>query len=247
MLPIRRNLNDDAWSKVTSIPLLVRSLFNIQINQHHPEDKNKGLLYSIKYPTKPEPSSKLCVAKESDDIATNYFKAQLVSVSSAMAFRLEDPITECSRDAGTCLYPSWTLTRTHQGTWRRYALRLSFLEVEKDWDGYNGKVSVEALKLSLLFSPALRLLRYFKEDRLDTIEDDSDGEQDRGTSARTTKVTDQSAKAKTPRVHPYRIERRFWDACYDVPRHKWYDPVLTELLPGQRLVFEGGHEATDVW
>ena len=164
MLPVRRNLNDDAWNKVTSIPLLVRSLFNVQINQHHPEDKNKGLLYSIKYPTKPEPSTKLCVSKESDDIASNYFKAQLVSVSSAMAFLLQDPITECSCDAGHFLYPSWTLNGAHQGTWRRYALRLPFFEPGKCkyWDGYDGQVSVYALKLSVLFSPALRLLRYFK-------------------------------------------------------------------------------------
>ena len=78
----------------------LRSLFNIQINQHHPEDKNKGLRYSSKCLTKPEPSTKLCVFQESHDIATKYIKAQLVSVSSAMAFLLEGPITDYTFDAG---------------------------------------------------------------------------------------------------------------------------------------------------
>ena len=50
-----------------------------------------------------------------------------------------------------------------------------------------------------------------------------------------------------PRVHPARIERRFLDGSLDVPRHEWYDPVLTRLLPGERLVFMGGHKVTDVW
>ena len=247
MLPIRRNLNDDAWNKVTSIPLLVRSLFNIQINQHHPEDKNKGLLYSIKYPTKPEPSTKLCVSKESDDIVTNYFKAQLVSVSSAMAFLLEDPITDCSRDAGTCLYPSWSLTKTHQGSWRRYALRIPFAEGNSYWDGYDGKVSLQALKLSILFAPALRLIRYFKEDRLDSPDD---GAHPAALPVSARKGNEQCGSSKSLgsiRIHPARVERRFWDGSPDVPRHRWYDPVFTQLLPGQRLVFTGGHKATDVW
>ena len=69
-------------------------------------------------------------------------------------------------------------------------------------------------------------------------------------SARNGEPVEQSVHAKShgaPRVHPARIERRFWDGSLDVPRHKWYDPVLTQLLPGQRLVFTGGHQATDVW
>ena len=167
-----------------------------------------------------------------------------------MAFLLEVPITDCSRDAGSCLYPSWNLTRTHQGTWRRYAFRIPFIEVGNYWDGYDGKVSVQALKLTVLFAPALRLLRYFKEDRLDSTDDGAEVESAPPVSARKDKPAEHSDHSKSlgaPRVHPARIERRLWDGAPDVPRHKWYDPVLTQLLPGERLVFMGGYKETDVW
>ena len=69
-------------------------------------------------------------------------------------------------------------------------------------------------------------------------------------SARNGEPTEQSTRSKTlgsSRVHPARIERSHWDGSLDVSRHKWYDPVLTQLLPGERLIFMGGHKQSDVW
>ena len=70
---------------------IMRSIFDVPSNQR--------LLYCIKYLTKPESSPNLFGAKRCDVIGSNYFKAQLVSVSSAMAFLLQHPITERSCDA----------------------------------------------------------------------------------------------------------------------------------------------------
>ena len=78
MAPRRSNLADDAWVKVHSLPLLVRSLMNVQINQHHPDDCGRGLSYSLKYGLKSEPHTRVKVAEETDDSALKFLRGQFV-------------------------------------------------------------------------------------------------------------------------------------------------------------------------
>ena len=83
MIPRRANLLDDAYAKTVSLELLVRSGMNVQINQHHPMDTNRGLLYSINYETKPEPRTGMTVKNCSDDFVIQYFKGQFVALAAA--------------------------------------------------------------------------------------------------------------------------------------------------------------------
>ena len=52
---VRRYLPDDAWLKSHILELTLVTLCNVQTNVHHPEDKARGLGYSLKYQLKPEP------------------------------------------------------------------------------------------------------------------------------------------------------------------------------------------------
>ena len=80
MAPRRGNLADDAWVKVHSLPILVRSLMNVQINQHHPDDCGRGLSYSVKYGLKSEPQTRIRVSEETDDSALKFLRGQFVSI-----------------------------------------------------------------------------------------------------------------------------------------------------------------------
>ena len=130
LMPRRVNLSDDAWTKVTDLRLLLRSLMNVQINQHHPEDKAKGLLYSIKYETKPEPATKVGAAHEFDDSVTKFFRGQFMSVSFASAFLHEHDVTQCTLPEQPLVFPAWTIDFKTQGIWKRYLERLPCLGMD---------------------------------------------------------------------------------------------------------------------
>lgn len=153
-------LDDDAWNKVTSLPLLVRSVMNVHINQHHPEDKAQGLLYSIKYELKPEPATMLATKHENDDQVTRFFKGQLVSVAAAAAFLLEDPLTQCTLATPPLLFPSWHLDdalRT-QGFCRRYVTRLPCSDMDTTRPGSSRNVPPTAFNLSVLLATVFRFV-----------------------------------------------------------------------------------------
>ena len=105
--PRRAHLADDAWTKVTSLPLLLRSQMNVQINEHHPLASNTSLLYTIKYPLKPEPVTSLQCRHDSDDSVVHFFRGQFVSLSSATSFLLQNPVTKSTRGETARLYPCW--------------------------------------------------------------------------------------------------------------------------------------------
>ncbi len=110
----RSNLDDDAWVKVHSLPLLVRSLMNIQINLHHPDDCSRGLSYSIKYELKSEPQTRIKLLHESDDAVIKFLDGQFVSLSAAAALVLNDPITHCTRGDSPVAFPSWSIAAGKQ-------------------------------------------------------------------------------------------------------------------------------------
>ena len=169
LIPRRSNLEDDAWVKIHSLPLLVRSLMNVQTNQHHPEAANRGLGYSIKYDLKSEPQARVALPHHTDDAVTEYFRGQFVSVSQAAAFVLEDPITSCTHGASPLAIPSWVVhgNRHCQGFWRRYTTRLPY-EAPKGKshrEGFSSNIAEDALCTSLLFATFTCVMRYFGETR----------------------------------------------------------------------------------
>ena len=108
----KRHLDDDARVLTHSVPLLARTLMNIQINQHHPEDAHGALNYQVKYNLKPEPQTVVQLGCASEHEAVRYLKGQFLSVSAAAAFVLEDPVTECTRNVSPLAFPSWRVGDT---------------------------------------------------------------------------------------------------------------------------------------
>ena len=74
IVPIRRHLPDDARLKVHILALTVRTLCNIQTNQHHPASGTRGLSYSIKYALKPEPHTITHIQSTCDDAVVAEFR-----------------------------------------------------------------------------------------------------------------------------------------------------------------------------
>jgi len=199
MAPRVTNLADDAWVKVHSLPLTVRSLLNVQINEHHPDSANRGLGYSLKYALKGEPQTKVQVAHPSDDAVTHFLRGQFVSLASVAAFVLDDPPTECTRGATPCAFPSWAVrSPPYQRDWRFYTERIPYRGDEDVRKGYTEKIPPQSLLASMLMAPYPRHARYLVRmgGRLDAPE---------------------SAQATTD-LHPTKLSRITWDDVVDPPR-----------------------------
>ena len=242
LIPRRSNLDDDAWMKVHSLPLLVRSLMNIQINQHHPEAGTRGLGYSIKYDLKSEPQTRISVHHHADDAVTEYLRGQFVSVSQAAAFVLEDPITDSTHGASPLAFPCWTVqsNTSCQGLWRRYTTRLPYQGLNAVRKGYTHDVQPEAMRISIVFATFTRLMRYFGEER-QAQEHSATAE---GEAPKNQEAKDESKKSK---LHPEKLTRYIWDGVLDDPKHPDFDPVLTELLPGEKLLLQRQALKTDAF
>ena len=194
---------------------------NVQINEHHPSASNTSLLYTIKYPLKPEPCTKIATRHESDDSVVQYLRGQFVSLSAATNFILQEPITQSSRGACPRLYPSWTFEKVQgQGLWTRYLRRWPYVSLLDARPGtFVPTVSSQALQLSVLFAPCFRFLRYFVDD------------------------------ARLPLPPPPKTisKKLLHGQLYDNPEHPHFDPVFTELLPVEHLVIAGKKDSRDVW
>ncbi len=241
-VPVRRNLPDDAYNKTTSLQVLADTLMNVQINEHSPEATSNSLSYSIKYETKPEPAVKVKAQGDTDDSVLNFLQLQMVSLSSASAFVLGDPVTECSNGEMPLILPSWNPLDEDvpsQGLWRRFVQRVPFVNMEAVRDGYTRQVLPNELLASLLFCTASKMVRYFGKDSDET---EAKGEED--------EQEDDMKRSKlkaAPRVHAERLNRWVWDDVPDEPDHTLHDTVLTELLPGERLLIGDGSIANNIW
>ncbi len=236
----RRNLPDDAFNKTTCLKLLTVTAMNVQINQHSPLAGNSGISYSIKYETKPEPTCTLKGVSSSDDKVVQFLQGQFVSLSAAAACCLGDPITECSLGEMPFVIPAWRITNDDktQGLWRKYVQRLPCLAMEVCRDGYTGPVQTEEFLMSFLFSPILRVVRYFSKSSDEAVLEDGEAE------AEETAVP---LKGKVLRVHAGQMNRHVLDDFPDGPENRWYEPVLSQLLPGERLVLDARAQKTDIW
>ena len=96
---VRRYLPDDRWMAAHILPVGVGTLCNIQTNEHHPANRGASTNYSLKYNFKREPQLSLPVQNSYEEPVSDYFKCQVVSLASAAAFNVGDPVTEMDRSA----------------------------------------------------------------------------------------------------------------------------------------------------
>ena len=161
-VPRKTHLDDDAYNKATSLPLLVRSLMNTQVNQHHPSGDAPNISYSLKYALKGEPTTKVSLRHESDDLVVKHFKGQFISVGDAVQAHLSDPVVDSTFGNDICplLYPSFRIDKPErtQGIWRGYALRFPYTDADAERYGYRRHIPGAALQLSILMAPASRFL-----------------------------------------------------------------------------------------
>ena len=94
-------------------------------------------------------------------------------------------------------------------------------------EGAERPIPPAALLISVLFAPVFRFVRYFGDDRQDEMPETGDPAH---------AASDSSAVQPPQSVHPLRITRKNWGSGVDGETHPWFDPVFTELLPGERLV-----------
>jgi hypothetical protein len=194
---------------------------NVQINEHHPLASNTSLLYTIKYPLKPEPMTTLTARHDSDDSVVHFLRGQFVSLSSATAFLLQEPVTKSSRGETPRIYPCWHFEEVPvQGLWMRYLRRWPYEALDRPRPGtFVPTVAPQALQLSVLFAACLRFLRYFVDD------------------------------ARLPLAPPPKqvTRKHLRGDLYDDPTHPHFDPVLSELLPVEHLVIADHQDTRDVW
>ena len=240
----KRHLEDDARVLTHSVPLLARTLMNIQINQHHPNDAHGGLNYQVKYNLKPEPQTVVQLGCASDHEAVRYLKGQFLSVSAAASFVLEDPITECTRNNSPLALPSWKVGHSDdvQGRWRRYCCRLPYREEETSLGrarfGYHLQLSDAEVFLAILFAPFLSFARYFGDARDEKLA--------AGAAVSAGEKTKDSEKG----IHPTRLFRAptgNWDHVADDYRHPQFNIVISNLLPGEKFIPLQGSLTTDAY
>ena len=84
---------------------------------------------------------------------------------------LDDPITECTRNDTPLAIPSWRIDRDSecQGRWRRYTLRVPYLEDDIARPGYHGDVDHKMLHLSILLATFSTFCRYFGDARAEAV------------------------------------------------------------------------------
>ena len=83
-------------------------------------------------------------------------------------------------------------------------------------------------------------MRYFGEER-QAQEHSATAE---GEASKNQEAKDESKKSK---LHPEKLTRYIWDGVLDDPKHPDFDPVLTELLPGEKLLLQRQALKTDAF
>ena len=112
-------------------------------------------------------------------------------------------------------------------------------------NGISRDIDVSALHLSFLYAPAQKFMRYFQEDTQKDGEpkawharllDDNPARKHELYDPTTTKDDDSAYKHR----RPYNIDRTTFDRAVDDYLHPYYDPVFSELPPGERFVIHDG-------
>ena len=188
---------------------------------------------------KPEPQTVVPLAAAESHNALNYLQGKFISIAAACAFVLDDPITECSRNETPLAIPSWRIDRDSecQGRWRRYTLRTPYLEDDIARPGYHGDVDHKMLHLSILLATFSTFCRYFGDARAEAV-----GTIDNAAPSEMDSVTNKKPETTIPQ----QLNRYTWDGRPDDPSHPHYNRILSELLPGNRLVCIRGSYKTDV-
>ena len=132
-----------------------------------------------------------------------------------------------------------------QGLWRRYLLRLMHFGELRTINGISRDIDVFALHLSFLYAPAQFFLRYLQEDF------QKDGESKAwharlldANPARKHELYDPTTEKDNDKAYqhrrPCKIDRTTFDRANDDYLHPYYDPVFSELPPGERFVIHDG-------
>ena len=222
---------------------------NVQTNVHHPDGAHKGLLYSVKYQLKSEPHTMLKGVDAEDHSAEKYFKTQFLSVSQALAFIDNDDVFHSDKMAFK-VFPGWNVGNVGntqmQGLWRRYLLRLTHMGELRSIEGFKRPIVLSALHLSFLFAPATKFMRYFHEDKLVDKEADAwkrriyrfDGANDPHELLGVDRKKEWDVIDLNQR--PTTVTRNNYDTVQDDYLNPHYDPVLSELPPGERFFLYDG-------
>ena len=250
-------LKDDAWLKSTDLRVLVYSGMNVQVNVHHPDGAHKGLLYSVKYQLKPEPCTTIKGVSEQDHSIEKHFQGTFVSASQAAAVFHDERIFRTDK-MPINIYPGWDASNQGiQGLWRRYLRRLTHVGELRTIEGYDRPIELSALHLSFLLAPAMKFIRYFQEDRMDEKEKKAWMERFYGDNVHRSIHEVYGAERKSEfdeadtRRRPDKLDRNTLDTVEDDYLHPSYEPVFSELPPGERFVLHDGPEGdyvnADVW
>ena len=228
LAPIRRYLPDDARVKTHILALTVRTLCNVQTNQHHPQCGLRSLCYSLKYATKPEPQTFVKGRHEGDDTVLTYLRFQFISYSSAAAFCLGDATTSCTRGDCPLVLPEWHSGNLRQRLWRTYTQRLPLAAEDEPRPGCTGHIHPDELLMSLLFSKPGTMTRYFVDSK-EALDDSELDDKNKGLAK--SFIT----QGKHVPMKPAQLNRRSWDDQNDNPSHECYDLIFSNLLPSDRL------------
>eukprot|EP00973_Karenia_brevis_P052743 7328905-Karenia_brevis.AAC.1 len=99
-------------------------------------------------------------------------------------------------------------------------------------DGFTRKICPYAFQLSVVFAPACRFMRYFAQ------HDIEDEDRRHGLAA--------EVHAQGAEVNKSSVSRKNCDSIEDDETHTWFDPVFSEVLPGEVLVI-GTASRSDGW
>ena len=132
-----------------------------------------------------------------------------------------------------------------QGLWRRYLLRLAHVGELRTIEGVSREVHITALHLSFLLAPAVKFLRYFQED------DQKHGEPEAWEARVQHSDPNKKHDLYEPRTpedadlaykfrRPAKTDRTTYDGIVDDYQHPYYDPVFSEVPPGERFVMHDG-------
>ena len=177
-----------------------------------------------------------------DHSTDKYFKTEFLSASQATAFMYDEEIFH-SRKKTVQLYPGWIPTdKKLQGLWRRYLLRLAHFGELRTIDGASREIDVSALHLSFLYAPAVKFLRYFQEDTQKKGESQAwEARRQHDDPARIHELYAQPNPKDDDLAYqlrrPSKIDRTTYDRPVDDYLHPYYDPVFSELPPGERFCY----------
>ena len=219
VLPIRRHLPDDRWLKVHSLPILIRTLCNIQTNLHHPNAENNSLGYSLKYGTKDEPKTRIQISEYSTHAATEYLDAQFISLPMAAADVLGNRLTWSSRKV-LLIIPSWN-SGAGNLEWRLYLHRMPSTML-LPLDAKRPLLGEDAVMNTLRMLRMQQLGRYFP-----LHASSSSCVNDAEVSGEETERQIRHTKATPDAFHH--------DKFLDKPSHPDFEPVLSSFHEGDKL------------